>query len=127
MRVSYATALDVYIILCFAFVFMALVEFAFIHFVEMYVRRVRFKDQDRALHLEEMTRSMIVPVIHNARVEAGPTGLDSRKIIINERNSDEGESLSPPQQHKDHGCPLHSTDTLTSSLPDLQGKEMFYH
>ena len=42
-KVSYATALDVYIILCFAFVFMALVEFAFIHFVEMYVRRVRFK------------------------------------------------------------------------------------
>ena len=43
VRVSYATALDVYIIICFAFVFMALVEFAFIHFVEMYVRRVRFK------------------------------------------------------------------------------------
>ena len=43
MRVSYATALDVYIIICFAFVFMALVEFAFIHFLEMYVRRVRFK------------------------------------------------------------------------------------
>ena len=42
-RVSYATALDVYIIICFAFVFMALVEFAFIHFVEMYVMRVRFK------------------------------------------------------------------------------------
>ena len=42
-KVSYATAMDVYIIICFAFVFMALVEFAFIHFVEMYVRRVKFK------------------------------------------------------------------------------------
>ena len=42
-RVSHATALDVYIVICFAFVFMALVEFAFIHFLEMYVMRVRFK------------------------------------------------------------------------------------
>ena len=38
-KISYATAMDVYIIGCFAFVFCALVEFAFIHFVEMYVRR----------------------------------------------------------------------------------------
>ena len=42
-RVSYATAMDVYIIICFAFVFMALVEFAFIHFIEMFVRRIKFK------------------------------------------------------------------------------------
>ena len=42
-KVSYATAMDVYIIICFAFVFMALVEFAFIHFIEMFVRRIKFK------------------------------------------------------------------------------------
>ena len=56
-RVSYATALDVYIIICFAFVFMALVEFAFIHFVEMYVMRVRFKV--RILSNKLMRRSTI--------------------------------------------------------------------
>ena len=142
VRVSYATALDVYIILCFAFVFMALVEFAFIHFVEMYVRRVRFKviiitkimffisradqDKERALHLEQMTRSMIVPVINNVRIEAGPTGLDSRRIIINERNYAEGDFPSEPQERTDRpytACPLHSTDTLTSSLPDIQDFE----
>ena len=42
-RVSYATAMDVYIIICFAFVFCALTEFAFIHFLETYVRRVKLK------------------------------------------------------------------------------------
>ena len=42
-RVSYATAMDVYIIICFAFVFCALTEFAFIHFLETYVRRVKIK------------------------------------------------------------------------------------
>ena len=40
-KVSYATAMDVYIIICFAFVFCALVEFAFIHYIEMFVRRVK--------------------------------------------------------------------------------------
>ena len=42
-RVSYATAMDVYIIICFAFVFCALTEFAFIHFLETYVRRIKLK------------------------------------------------------------------------------------
>ena len=64
-KVSYATAMDVYIIICFAFVFCALVEFAFIHYIEMFVRRVKYKDQERAYHLQEMTKSMIIPLIEN--------------------------------------------------------------
>ena len=64
-KVSYATAMDVYIIICFAFVFCALVEFAFIHFIEMFVRRVKYKDQERAVHMQEMTKSIIAPIIDN--------------------------------------------------------------
>ena len=64
-KVSYATAMDVYIIICFAFVFCALVEFAFIHYIEMFVRRVKYKDQERAYHMQEMTKSMIIPLIEN--------------------------------------------------------------
>ena len=59
----YATALDVFLIICFAFVFLALVEYAFIHFVELYVRRVKYKDQDRLIHLQEITKSLTIPVI----------------------------------------------------------------
>ena len=71
---------------------------------------------------------MIVPVIDNVRIEAGLTGLESRKIIISKRN--DGDSPSQQQQEADLAykvCPVHSTDTLTSSLPESQGKQMFYH
>ena len=67
-KVSYATAMDIYIIICFAFVFCALVEFAFIHYIEMFVRRVKYKDQERAFHLQEMTKSMIIPIIENHKL-----------------------------------------------------------
>ena len=74
---------------------------------------------------------MIVPVINNVRIEEGATGLDSRKIIINERNHEERDSLFEPEERTDRpytACPLHSTDTLTSSLPDSQGRlRGFYH
>ena len=35
LQVSYGTALDVYIICCFVFVFLSLAEFAFTNFVEV--------------------------------------------------------------------------------------------
>ena len=37
-EVPYGTALDVFIIICFALVFLALIEFAFINFLDLYVR-----------------------------------------------------------------------------------------
>ena len=79
-KVPYATALDVFIIMCFAFVFLALVEYAFIHFVEFYVRRVKFKDQDRAIHLQEMTKSLIIPVMPNFDIEAKLPGSQPSEI-----------------------------------------------
>ena len=69
---------------------------------------------------------MIVPVINNVRIEAGIAGLESRKIIISKGDCDEGDSPSQSQNKQKANiartaCPIHSTDTLTSSLPDIQG------
>ena len=38
MQVAYATALDVFVIMCFMAVFTALIEFAFINFLDMFIR-----------------------------------------------------------------------------------------
>ena len=46
-QVGYATALDVFIILCFFIVFAALVEFAILNFIDTLVRRIKKKDRDR--------------------------------------------------------------------------------
>jgi hypothetical protein len=58
-KVPYGTALDIYIIFCFVLVFLSLAEFAFTNFVELYVLRVKYQDQDRALILQEMTFNMV--------------------------------------------------------------------
>ena len=42
-QVGYATALDIFIVLCFVNVFMALVEFAVINFLDTLVRRLKRK------------------------------------------------------------------------------------
>ena len=41
-QVPYGTALDVFIIICFALVFLSFVEFAFINFLDIYVRFILF-------------------------------------------------------------------------------------
>ena len=43
-QVNYATALDVFIILCFAIVFAALVEFAMLNFLDTLVRKLKRKE-----------------------------------------------------------------------------------
>ena len=46
-QVGYATALDVFIVLCFVMVFGALIEFAFLNFLDTLVRRLKKKDAER--------------------------------------------------------------------------------
>ena len=43
VQVGYATALDVFIIICFMSVFTALIEFAFINFLDMFIRRLKHR------------------------------------------------------------------------------------
>ena len=47
MQVGYATALDVFIVICFVMVFAALMEFAFLNFLDTLVRRLKKKEAER--------------------------------------------------------------------------------
>ena len=46
-QVAYATALDVFIIICSVLVFFALAEFALLSFLDVYIRRYKEKEQRR--------------------------------------------------------------------------------
>ena len=46
-KVGYATALDMYIILCMAAVFMALVEFACINFIDTFIKRFKKWEEEQ--------------------------------------------------------------------------------
>lgn len=46
-QVGYATALDVFIVICFVMVFAALMEFAFLNFLDTLVRRLKKKEAER--------------------------------------------------------------------------------
>ena len=114
-KVSYATAMDVYIIICFAFVFCALVEFAFIHFVEMFVRRVKFKDEERAMHLKEMTMSMIAPIIDNHKLFEHVESDETKK---HNGNIDEHTYEEVGKEFINESCPVHSSRALGEIYAD---------
>ena len=46
-QVAYATALDVFIIICSVLVFFALAEFALLSFLDVYIRRYKEKEEMR--------------------------------------------------------------------------------
>ena len=52
-QVGYATAMDMYIILCLAAVFAALVEFACINFIDTFIKRFRKWEEEQKLLNEE--------------------------------------------------------------------------
>ena len=54
-KVGYATALDMYIILCFAAVFAALVEFACINFIDIFIKRFKIWENEEKKRLESET------------------------------------------------------------------------
>lgn len=58
-QVGYATALDVFIIICFANVFAALIEFAFLNFLDTLVRRLKRKDKDSKLVMLMATHNVM--------------------------------------------------------------------
>ena len=45
--------MDIFIILCFVSVFCTLIEFAFINFVDVFIRRLKMKDIERAMIMKE--------------------------------------------------------------------------
>ncbi len=55
-QVDYATALDIFIVLCFVSVFAALIEFALLNFLDTLVRRIKRKEQENK-SVEKVTRA----------------------------------------------------------------------
>ena len=53
---GWITALDLYVMICFAMVFLAFVEFAFISFIGIFVKRLKLNDLVRVTTLRQMTR-----------------------------------------------------------------------
>ena len=51
-KVGYATALDMYIVLCFVAVFAALVEFACINFIDIFIKRFKIWEAEEKKRLE---------------------------------------------------------------------------
>ena len=61
-QVAYATALDVFIIICSVLVFFALAEFALLSFLDVYIRRYKEKEeakekQDKVDYIRNMLKS----------------------------------------------------------------------
>lgn len=52
-KVGYATAMDVYIIICFFSVFDALVEFACINFVDTFIKRFKVWEEEEKARLQK--------------------------------------------------------------------------
>ena len=52
-KVGYATAMDVYIIICFFAVFAALVEFACINFVDTFIKRFKIWEEEEKVRIEK--------------------------------------------------------------------------
>ena len=53
---GWVTAMDIYVLLCFAMVFFAFIEFAFISFIGTFVRRMKMTDLIRVTTMRQMTR-----------------------------------------------------------------------
>ena len=56
------TALDIFILLCFLLVFMALLEFVFINFVEGFIFRLKMKEIEKINTMNRVTSSITAPV-----------------------------------------------------------------
>ena len=90
-----------FIIICFMSVFTALIEFAFINFLDMFIRRLKHRDLVRVMTLNDMTRSMTAPLVHIKKLERGsqprPNAVLQQtgdNIDLNRRFSDARASLA---------------------------------
>ena len=53
LQVGYATAMDIYIIICFFAVFAALVEFACINFIDTFIKRFKAWEEEEKKRLDK--------------------------------------------------------------------------
>ena len=74
-QVAYATALDVFIIICSVLVFFALAEFALLSFLDVYIRRYKEKEEakEKQDKVDYIIRNMLncVPILNIRKGYAG--------------------------------------------------------
>jgi len=63
-RTSYATALDWFVILCFAFVFASMVEYAAINFMDKMAKDIAAKAKSKKVRKAKRLFSALSPLIH---------------------------------------------------------------
>lgn len=101
-RVAYATALDWFVIMCFSFVFSALVEYAFVNFIDHYEKRQLKKNLDR--EREQKKKKEVTQEDHaessakEPAVGRSPTGSDLVRLHIDESEDKDNHVTQQQQQ-----------------------------
>lgn len=134
--VSYATALDYFVILCFAFVFAAVLEFACINFVERAANKRRKKLEDlkhqiteRFMAAEKDATMLVTTTVKEDGVDIGSSLRETLKVpltvvplgvsAIDEEQEDEGgarQAGSPTSSRAGDGSPLDTKSPLKEAL-----------
>ena len=78
---GWITALDLYVMICFAMVFLAFVEFAFISFIGIFVKRLKINDLVRVTTLRQMTRCATSPLMELSELEGDPKFVRSNESV----------------------------------------------
>ena len=88
------------------------------------VRRVKYKDQDRAAHMRQMTLSMMAPLFENVILHDKTNNVEDIQIKSNQKNntktikaSDINEMSEFNENVFDYSpgfCPVHSQESLIS-------------
>ena len=85
-KVGYATALDLYIVLCFVAVFAALVEFACINFIDIFIKRFKIWEAEERKRLEtegeEVENKEVQEIQTNGTTKISDHAEEERELII---------------------------------------------
>ena len=96
-QVAYATALDVFIIICSVLVFFALAEFALLSFLDVYIRRYKEKEQRREKLRKAMERKRLKRMNSCSNCDGfinGGSRHDTREnLVCLENNQHNGDSI----------------------------------
>ena len=92
-KVGYATALDMYIILCFAAVFAALVEFACINFIDIFIKRFKIWETEEKKRLENEDPSDILNEGECSKVPVGDGDGEEKVNEVTEMSEEDEREL----------------------------------
>ena len=93
--VNYPTAMDTFVIICFGSVFAALLEFAVINFITLYINRYKANEEKQREALEKLVKV----VNEKLRPSDNLNGLLCNQLINKIQNSPNGKSDDKEQDH----------------------------